>query len=75
MSWTSPGGTQIDSPRSELSDKTRARARALAMAALNRQGWSLREIGRFFGVKHAMQVKRTLDAIPREAFGVPSKTA
>jgi len=68
MSWTGPSGSQIVSPRQEHRDDVRKlRARAVAMCQLQAQGWSLREIGRFFGVKHANQVKRIIEGTPEEA--------
>src|SRR6476646_3280911 len=66
VSWTMPDGRQIAAPRRGYTTAQKERARALAMAGLRDKGWSLREIGQFFGV-HNEVVRRTIGRIPPEA--------
>ena len=67
MSWARKDGSRCDTPRNDGRGwQTKARARAMAMAAMRDQGWSLREIGRFFK-EHHWAVKRIIDKIPPEA--------
>jgi len=40
------------------------------MAALKDQGWSYREIGAFFGIKHMEIVRRIISRVPAEARGM-----
>lgn len=68
MSWVIESGESVASPKAnQITATTKARTRSLAMLGLQNQGWSLREIGNFFGVKHPEQVRRAIEAIPAEA--------
>lgn len=67
MSWASPSGKGITTPRDETkSVDVKKKAKAVAMAGLLNQGWSLRAIAVFFGTNHK-QVKRIISRLPLEA--------
>ena len=67
MSWTAPSGKGIATPRNDTKrEDVKRKAKAVAMAGLQDQGWSYREIARFFGTD-AKQVWRIISRLPPEA--------
>jgi hypothetical protein len=68
MSWVESTGCQVLSPRIEdRTDIVKQRSRAVAMAQMQLQGWSLREIGAFFNIRHPETVRRIINRVPDEA--------
>lgn len=68
MSWQTQADQQVTTPRNETRrPDVKRRARGVAMAGLQAQGWSLREIGEMFGVDHPEAVKRIIARVPPEA--------
>lgn len=68
MSWESKHSVKVDTPRNQTRQPdVKKRSRGIAMAGLQSQGWSLREIGDWFGVDHPEKVRRIIAAVPAEA--------
>lgn len=71
MSWRTANGQQVDTPRNDgRCPQVKERAKAVAMVALCDQGWSYREIAKFFGYKHASAVQWRVSRVPRETMGM-----
>lgn len=67
MSWMNSNGAEMVTPRADANTKEiKARAKAIAMAGLQNQGWSSRQIAAFFGTNQ-MRVLRMIKRLPDEA--------
>ena len=70
MSWQTPDGVKITSPRKDrTTPEEDRRILGVLMLALKSQGWSYSKIGKRFHTSHS-QVKRILDRVPQNTRGL-----